>query len=150
MNESTTMPSPDATATTFSLRRELDKLPAETQAVYEHRLRELDTVLRQISPYTLRDDSRLAYRYIEGRMPYWTPLDVAHESACTQHICDAVPYQAILQPFLRSLANRLKQETGADWKAVWAAVAELGPEIAKLHLMYQHGVMLPDFQPAAQ
>lgn len=135
---------PDATPT-FSIRRELEAMTPEVRTYYEQRLDELDACVRQTSSYTLRDDSRLAFRSASGEMPGWPPYAVAHEMACIQHLCDTLPYQQLQQPFLRALANRLKADSGVDWKPVWAAVAELGPEILKLHLMLERGTTLPDF-----
>lgn len=132
----------------FSIRRELDALPADARAACRARLDELSACLHHISPYTLRDDSRLAFRSAMGLLPSWSPQAVAHEMACVQYLCDTMPYQDVQQPFLRGLANHLKESTGADWKAVWAAVAEQGSEILKLQMMHDHRLILPDFQPA--
>ena len=127
------------TTPTFSIRRELDAMPEDVRRVYEERLAELDVCMRHTTPYTVRDDSRLAFRFVGGELPTWSPWMVTHEMACAQFLCDALPYQSASQPFLRALATRLKHESGLDWKPVWAAVAELGPEILKLHLMCEHG-----------
>ena len=133
----------------FSIHRELARLPAETRQVYEARLNELDAYMHQTTPYGVRDDSRLAFRFVSGEVTHWPWWAVAHEMACTQYLCEAAPYQRDLQPFLRGLANRLKEESGADWRRVWAAVAELGPELLKLDLMHQARLGMPDFQPVA-
>lgn len=123
----------------FSIGRELDALESEAlRAQVENHLGELQVCLSQMSSYTIRDDSRLAYRYASGLLPTqpWSSVwTVAHEMACTQYLCDALPYQQVQQPFLKELAAKLKAESGVDWKHIWAAVAEWGPEILKLQLM---------------
>ena len=141
-----TAPSAANATPTFSIRRELESLPPEARAACEQHLAALDGLLRASSPYALRDDSRLAYRFARGELPMWSPYAIAHEMACTQCLCDALPYQAALQPFLRALATRLKRESGADWTSVWRAVAELGPELLKLQMMDASRLYFPDFE----
>lgn len=132
---------------TFSIEHELAKLPEEAQPYVKQRLEELDVCLQQTSHYCLRDDSRLAFRFATDQLPGWSHWTVAHEMACQQFLCDTVPYQDTLQPFLKFLATQLKVDSGVDWKPVWKAVAELGPEILKLHLMCEKNVIMPDFYP---
>lgn len=141
--------SPPSTTPTFSIQAALSQMGPEARQQCEYHLNELQACLAQTSPYAVRDDSRLAFRYASGQAPpHWTPWIVAHEMACTQYLCDTLPYQPTQQQFLRELASTLKREVGVDWKRVWAAVAELGPEILKLHMMGESGVMMPDFAPA--
>lgn len=133
----------------FSIRRELSGMLPETRQAYEFYLHSLSALMSQTSPYVLRDDSRLAFRFAGGQMNHWSPYAVVHEMACTQYICDTLPYQCTSQPYLRALAAQLRESTGADWKHVWTAVAEMGPEMLKTQLMHQYGRMqLPDFAPA--
>ena len=136
---------------TFSIEHALSQMPAAPREQCQLYLRELDQCLRTISSYTLRDDSRLAFRYASGSLPpQWTPWVVAHEMACTQYLSDSLPYHEQQQAFLRSLATTLKTKTNASWQRVWAAVADLGPEILKLQLMGDSSLVLPDLQPAAK
>ena len=132
---------------TFSIERELRGMGDDQRASCEYYLQELNACLQQTTPYALRDDSRLAFRYATGHLPMWTPHGVAHEMACTQFLCDTLSYQQTQQPFLRELAAQLKERSGCDWKAVWTAVSELGPEILKLHLMGEAALSFPEFAP---
>lgn len=137
-------------STRFSIEQHVATLPAEYRASVQHNLGQIEDMLRQVSSYTLRDDSRLAYRAAVGELPTWSPWMIAHEMACIQYISDTIPYQQYSQEYLRRLAKVLKDESGVDWKKIWHAVAELGPEILKIDLMIRHGVMLPDFVPASE
>lgn len=134
----------------FSIASELRALPADVAEVAAARLGELDAALRQTSPYTMRDDSRLAYRFVMGNVRHMAPWDVVHEMACTQFLCDALPYQDMQQPYLRGLADEMKQMTGASWTQVWNAVSELGPEMLKCQLMSRTGMIHPDFLPTPE
>ena len=138
------------TTPAFSIERELAALEdASFAAIVRDRLDQLDAALQQISPYTLRDDSRLAYNVASGRMRNWSVWDAAHEMACTQFLCDSIPsYQPMLQPYLKGLAGMMKQSTGASWTAVWKSVAELGPEMLKMDLMLQNSICMPNFTPS--
>ena len=131
---------------TFSIRREMDRMSPAECAVYTKKLLELDALLQQMSPYSMRDDSRLAYRFVKGELPNWSAQAVVHEMACMQCLCDTVPYQVYLQPFLRALATRLKHESGADWRQIWASVAEFGPDILKLHMLCEQNIGFPEFK----
>ena len=145
------MQPPDAQAGAgFSIHATLaEQHTSEDAEALLGRLQELDSWMRATSPYTLRDDSRLAYRFVTGQLPMWSGAAVAHEMACVQYLSSSVPFHEMSQPFLRTLATRLKHETGvADWKTVWHAVADLGPEMLKLHLMHEYRLTMPDFAPA--
>ena len=136
-----------ATSAPFSIVKQLSEMHPDVRAAYEYHLGGLDQLARQMSPYGVRDDSRLAFRYAGGQLPNWSVHAVAHEMACTQYVCDHFPYQPLLQPYLRTFAEGLRKSTGADWKRVWAAVADLGPEMLKLQLLCDAGWQLPDFAP---
>ena len=139
-----------SSSTSFSIRRELDAMPPDLSAAFEQQLSALDALLCASSPYSIRDDSRLAYRFVAGELPMWSPHAITHEMACTQCLCDSLPYQQTLQPCLRALATRLKHESGVDWTSVWRAVSELGPEILKLKMMDSSRLHFPDFLPPPQ
>ena len=139
----------DNASAPFSISKELNTLPSDARAVCEYNLGELAKYLSNTSQYALRDDSRLAFRYATGCLPpHWNLYAVAHEIACTQYLCDQVPYQSVQQEFLRALTNTIKAQSEVSWKVLWTAVADLGPDIAKLLLMEQHGLIFPDFAPA--
>ena len=146
-NPTTTDALPPPPSSTFSIRRELASMPPELSEPFQQQLTALDSLLRGSSPYSIRDDSRLAYRFVAGELPMWSPYAIAHEMACTQCLCDSLPYQQTLQPYLRALSARLKHESGVDWTSVWRAVAELGPEILKLQMMDASRLHFPDFSP---
>ncbi len=135
-------------ADTFSIKRVVASLPVDTGEFVLARLVELNTMLKHISPYELRDDSRLAYRFVMGEVRHMGPWDVVHDMACMQLLCDTLPYQEELQTYLRALAEQMKRTTGASWTQVWKAVAELGPEMLKCEMMHSRGVRFPDFVPS--
>ena len=126
---------------TFSIERELAAVAAHDAGralVLRQHLGALDAALVHSGPCRLRDDSRLAYRFVTGQMPAARFTDVVHEMACTQLLCERTPYQAMQQQYLRKLANSMKASTGATWTQVWRAVADIGPDMLKLTLM-AHG-----------
>lgn len=138
-------------APTFSIARELADMEEVSEIVVREQLGQLDALTRAMTSYGVRDDSRLAFKFATGQLPpQWTPHAVAHELACTQWLSDAVPYHAQLPSFLRGLADATKAQSGVrDWKRVWAAVRELGPEIAKLDYLMRARAGVPDFVPQA-
>lgn len=132
---------------TFSIERTLATLPAEEAVGVRHALGELGALMAQVTPYAVRDDSRLAYRYACGEIRHMTPYDAVHEMACTQVLCDNTTYQAVMPDYLRALAHQLKEDhfPSVPWTQVWKAVADLGPELLKTDLMYRTGLTFPDF-----
>jgi len=128
----------------FSIAHALHNLSENERMKAEYHLQELQWCLGQISYYTLRDDSRLAFRYATGELSR-SPWDVSHEMATTQYLCENAPYQAFLPVALRRLASTMKKTFGNDWTTTWNAVADIGPEIVKLYMMEQTGMQYPDF-----
>jgi hypothetical protein len=132
-------------ATAFSIERELATIavhePDRAYVLRQH-LGALDAALTHTGPYRLRDDSRLAYRFVTGQMPGMSFTDVVYEMACTQFLCDRTPYHAMQQEYMRKLAYSLKAGTNATWTQVWHAVAEFGPEMLKLTLMAHANVRI--------
>lgn len=140
---------PNAT-NVFSIQRELQAMDDPLKrSMCEERLAMIDDCLQKSSPFRLRDDSRLAFRFAEahGAIPKdWTVWHVAHEIACMQFFCTVAPdYQGLQQDFLRSLANEVRSQTGVEWKQLWSTLAEWGPEVLKLHLMAERKIMMPNF-----
>lgn len=136
----------------FSIARALAAIEDEhCRAACHAHLQELQGCLSAMSSYTVRDDSRLAFRYATGQLaaPPWSAWTVAHEMACMQHLCDQTAYAQGLPDFLRALADRLRRESGVGWACTWAAVADLGPDLFKLSEMERMNVVLPDFAPDA-
>lgn len=133
----------------FSIQREIATLDPDVADTVRSHLDELDAMLKYTSPYALRDDSRLAYRFVTGDVRHMGPWDVVHDMACTQYLCEAMPYQQCQQPYLRALADAAKTASGASWSKVWTAVAELGPELLKCTMMHDLAVRIPDFGPSA-
>ena len=133
----------------FSIERTLVNLPAEEEAGVRHALDELGELMTMCTPYSVRDDSRLAYRYARGEIRHMTPFDAVHEMACIQVLCDNTTYQAVMPEYLRALANQLKEDhfPSLPWTQVWKAVADLGPELLKTDLMYRTQLTFPEFCP---
>lgn len=130
----------------FSIERELNQLTEQMQYPMRECLGYLDSIMRHSTPYSLRDDSRLAYKFATGEVRNMRAFDVAHEMACMQYLCEHMPYQQDLPDHMKKLAKHLKQKTNASWKRVWNTTSDLGAELIKLELMMRSEVTIPDFQ----
>lgn len=136
------------TKPSFSIQAELAKMPPEQARFIGSRLAELSAFMPTIVPYQLRDDSRLAFRFVTDALP-WSPYAVVHEMASQQFLCDHAHIAASASPFLKALAKECRMRSGASWTQTWTHVADLGAEIHKIQCMMERGIMIPDFIPDA-
>lgn len=131
---------------TFSIQSQLAQMQDEQMRQFAtQRFYELDSVIQSMADYRVRDDSRLAFRWITGQLPHMSCYDVAHECACIQYLCNYSSYQTDIQVYLRCLAKQMHEQTGASWTSVWKACAELGSEMFKTDLLLRNGIVFPDF-----
>lgn len=136
------------TGNSFSIKRELAQLPEADAEYLRTRLCELETMARNVTSYSIRDDSRLAFRFVRGEVRNMSAYDVVHEMACMQFLCEKTAYQSVLPQYLRSLASHVRNEFQLPWQDTWRIVSELGPELLKSDILEQSALVFPDFIPS--
>lgn len=97
--------------------------------------------------FPLRADSRLAFLWATDRLdPTWDAREVCHEMMSMQTICANTPYNDLLQPFMRALADDMKKRYRLrSWAAAWRIVREYAPDILKTICMVEAGMQIPNF-----
>jgi hypothetical protein len=114
-------------------------------AQIQRRLDHLDALMRRMTCYRLRDDSKLAFLVASGEKAI-SDEDLVKEMAVIQWISQHTAYQPVLEITMRKLANRIKREYKiGDWKVIWKIVRELTPDIVKYYMVAQHQT-IPDLQ----
>ena len=121
----------------FSLSNEL---PEPTVSEKE-RMTELSAILTR-NGMELRDDSQLAFRYIQNG---GDPSLVAHEMLCTNFLYHHTRYNALCQQQLRSLANMVHETYSLPWDLTWKIVVEYGVPAMKMYALAESGLFMPDF-----
>ena len=133
----------------FSLKSSLEQIPEPYNTETRIRLSQLEQYLSAYN-CTLRDDSRLAFLWSTGRLdPSWDIREVCHEMMAMQFICLNTQYNDLCQPFLRALANGMRDRYGLkSWTATWRIVREYGPDILKIISLAEAGLQVPNFMIA--
>ena len=129
----------------FSIQAEILTLAeGEYRMQVQCALNHLDFMLQSYG-YGLRDDSRLAYLWATGQLPNsWSDFEVCHEILCQQWLCHNTQYTALSQPFMRALANNLREKYNiSSWNTVWRIVREYGPDILKCISITDAGGQFP-------
>ena len=134
----------------FSVAQELNKLPVARVQQLTQRLTSLDEEMQRVSPFRLRDDSKLAFLFCDEKLsPFWTRERVIHEMCVMQWICASTPYVGMCQKTLKNMSQELKtRHQLRDWKDVWRILSTYGPDMVRISTMYSTGSQVPDFKPA--
>lgn len=122
----------------FSLEAQLAKLDAPERQAAEAKLHALRSELVARHGVDVRDDSRLAYQHATDATDLRLE-DICEELALIQWLSRETDYQRMCEPFLRTLAERMREQYNLDWRAVWKVVRVYGPDILKYEYIQQMG-----------
>ena len=108
-----------------SLEERVQNLPDPTRDAALERLRLLRDHLLSVYDVTLRDDSRLAYKYCTNTLPhpYHTLEDVAHELFVVDRLHRTTSYATDVQVKSKEKAAELVAR-GLTWTQAWNVVKE--------------------------
>lgn len=123
----------------FSIEQEMS---GATLDVHAQQRRELLRSILEKNGMDLRDDSRLAYRYIvQGGDPHLT----AHEILSTNFLFEHTRYDENCQVQLRNIAESVHEMYGLPWKLTWSIVRQYCVPALKLYSLAESGKMMPEF-----
>jgi hypothetical protein len=134
----------------FSITKELSNLDPQLQT---DALKKLGVLKEKMARdgCTLRDDSRLAFRFSTESLPppYTTVEDVSHELYCIDEIHRQTTYQADSQTGMRSLAKYIHEDIGLPWGDAWIVTKEYGADLFKYRSMHQSAFVLSSLSQKA-
>lgn len=130
--------------TKFSCREQISKLNENEKKNFNVRFEDVKKIIESNSAYSVRDDSRLLYKYCIGQLPSdVTATAVAHEIMCIQYICDAFGYSDVCEDTLKKMSNRLFESHDLKWPQIWDILTKVGCDAIKYSCMSSN---LPEFQ----
>jgi hypothetical protein len=143
---------PTNAAPSYSITAALAQLPSQQALIAQSRLHALNQQLQQVSPFSLRDDSRLAMMAACGQLPpFWNDDVVTNEMCVVQWICETTPYVRLSQPVMRLLADHIKTAYRIkNWSTVWRIVTKYAPDLIRHDCVANHASgygFIPDFCP---
>ena len=93
-----------------------------------------------------RSDSLLTERYLEGALE-WSAAEVARELASTHFLHTYTCYGAVIEDFMRGMANRVRSRHGLSWTATWRLVRFYGPFALKILALLRASTRIPRALP---
>lgn len=109
----------------------------------------LSATLQSISPYSVRADSKLAQRFLNGEFPDMDEHQVARELATIQYLYEHTAYGKVLEDRLRVIAADVKRRhPRVPWSTIWQIVRAYGPSIVKCEAVCATGGTIPaNYEP---
>jgi len=94
---------------------------------------------------TPRPDSRLTELYAHQQLPsYMSASVVARELLATDFIYSQTLYGNVIESYMRSVANMVKETYGISWKATWDVTRFYAPIALKLMCVSSSGIRIPE------
>ena len=129
--------------TKFSCKKEFEHLTEDKKKEFNVRFDSVKAIIETNSSYSIRDDSRLIYRFCVGELDDLTATSVAHEIMCIQYICDTFNYTTVCEDTLKIMSNQLYAQYNLEWPEIWEILTKVGCDAIKYSCMSSN---LPDFQ----
>ena len=121
----------------FSTSNELLNMDDIRAGEIRSKLNSMDDLMKQMTCYRIRDDSKLAFLVATGEVPM-SMHDVVQEMAFIQWMSENTHYHRLLEITMKLVANRIKVEHDIhNWNTVWKIVREFVPDIVKYHVINQ-------------
>ena len=94
---------------------------------------------------TPRADSRLTELYAHRHLPLYMSADVvARELLSTDFIYSETLYGEVIETYMRSLANMVKETYEISWNATWNLTRFYAPIALKLMCVSSSGIRIPE------
>lgn len=129
--------------TKFSCKKEFESLTEDKKKEFNVRFDSVKTIVEANSSYSIRDDSRLVYKFCVGELKNTNAASVAHEVMCIQYICDTFEYTKVCEDTLKIMSDQLYAQYNLTWPQIWNILTKVGCDAIKYSCMSSN---LPDFQ----